>query len=136
MRKLLVPAILALAGLVQAQCGTLAVNGPGTPGTTLDIALTGATPNGFAILFAGPTTGATPIHLGLSTLTIGLEAPFLAAPMGPTDANGDASLSVPIPQVTIPQQITLHAQAATISFSMRPFSISGCTSNVATFTIG
>ena len=64
MRSLFVASLLALASFVPAQsCGTLAITGTGAPNTTLDVALTGATANGLAIVFVGQTTGSTTIRL-------------------------------------------------------------------------
>jgi hypothetical protein len=124
-----------LAAAVPAQsCGTLTVQG-GAPGTTFDLALAGATADAFAFVFVGTTLGATTIPLPASSLTLGLAAPFVPVPLGATDGQGNAALQVQVP-AQVPQQISLHAQAATIAFSLRPFSLSACASNVASFTIG
>lgn len=127
---------LALATAVPAQsCGTLAIGGSGAPGTVLQIELTDATPEGFAILYVGEHTGSTTFSLGVVSLTVGLDGPFFAVPIGFTDAGGDASLPVMLPPV-LPHQLDLNAQAATFSLSGLPFGITACTSNVVAFTIG
>ena len=136
MRTLFLASALALAGLAQAQsCGTLAITGNGAAGTTLTIAVTGATPHSLAILFVSENTGSTPIRLPGSTLTIDLATPILPLPFARTDANGDGSRSF-----TVPSRLTtahaVNGQVGTFTLSFRPFSLTGCTSNVAGFTIG
>lgn len=135
MRTLLIASILSLASVASAQCGTLAITGAGTAGTTLSIAVTGTAPSGLVALVVGQTTGTTAINLGPLSLTLGLAQPFLPVPLGRADANGDVSVSFTIPN-GVSQQIQLNAQSATFGFTMRPFSITACASNVVAFTIG
>lgn len=137
MRSVLLASVLALAPIAAAQssCGTLAITGSGAAGTTLDIGLTGATANAFALVFVGENTGTTAIRLGPIRLDLGLATPFFPVPLGRTDANGDASQSFTVPNAVM-QQYALNAQAATVTLSIFPFRFSGCTSNVVPFTIG
>ncbi|MFT6078075.1 MAG: hypothetical protein ACJA0V_000319 [Planctomycetota bacterium] len=91
----------------------------------------------FAFFAVGDTTGTTAINLGnFGTLTLGLAAPFVAAPAGFTDINGDASLSFQVP-ATGPTG-TYYAQAVTVGFGIVPgtgLSLSFCSGDVASFTL-
>jgi hypothetical protein len=136
MRTSILASILALAGALQAQnCGTLAINGTGAPGTDETISITGATPNALAIVLVGPTAGTTSLHLGMLSVDLGLAEPFFFLPFARTDANGDGSLTVTVPN-GIPQQFALNGQGMAIGFTMMPFSITACVTNVVAFTIG
>lgn len=133
MRSLLLASVVALAGLAQAQnCGTLAV---ASSSTSVTISLTGSTANAFAFAVIGDTEGSTPITFGTTTITLGLASPFIPVPLNRTDANGDASLVIPI-RAALPQQMNLFAQGLTLSLSLRPFGLTGCVSNVVPFTVG
>ncbi len=141
MKALLAPALL-LAGLLAApttaqSCSDLTISGSGAPGGTLTFDLTGADANALALMAVGDTTGSTTVSNPLLTVTIGLASPFGIVPLGMTDGNGDASLSVTMPTAPIPLT-TLHAQAMTVAFSFgsgRP-SLDACTSDVEQFQIG
>ena len=136
MRPLFLSVALAFAGVLSAQtCGSLAITGSGAAGTQLGVAVTGATANAFTIVLVGETTGTTSLPLPGGSLSIGLASPFLPLPLGRTDATGAASQQINVPS-WISQQYSLNAQAVTIGFTRSPFSISGCTTNVAAFTIG
>lgn len=135
MRTSFVASVLCLASIATAQCGTLAVTGPGTAGTTLTVAVSGTTANGMVALVVGQTTGTTPINLGPLNLTLGLAQPFFPVPIGTADASGNVSVSFQVPsQVT--QQVALNGQAVTFGLTLRPFALSACASNVVAFTIG
>ena len=124
MRNLLLASVFSLASIASAQCGTLAITGAGTVGTTLTVAVTGTSAN-----------GTTAINLGPLSLTLGLAQPFFPLPLGTADANGNASVSFLVP-AGITRQVQLNAQAATFAFTLRPFAIAACASNVVGFTIG
>jgi len=129
---------LALASTLAAQsCGTLAFTGTGAAGTTLDIAVTGGTANGFCMIAVSENTGSTPVQLpfGGGTLTLGLASPIIPLPFGRLDANGDRTRSISVPTRATTAH-NLQGQAVTLSFSFRPFAFSACASNVAAFTIG
>jgi hypothetical protein len=133
--RTLLASILALAGTASAQCGTLSFLGAGTAGSTLTVDVSGTTAGGLVVLFVGQDTGTTTIDLGPLSLTFGLDTPFFPVPLGRADANGHVSRGV-----TIPTQLTtafpLNAQHATFTLSVFPFSLDGCTGNVAAFSIG
>ena len=133
MKSLSIAALLALASFVPAQCGTLAVTG-GAPSTTLQISVSGAAANSFAIAAVGNTLGSTTVPLPGGSLVLGLASPFIPVPIGPVGAAGTASLSIPLP-AQLPQ-INLHGQGVVIGFTMQPFGISACGTNVVSFTIG
>ena len=134
MKSLAIAALLALSSFATAQCGTLAVTG-GAPSTTLQIAVSGAAANSFALAAVGTTLGSTTLPLPLGgNLVLGLATPFIPLPIGPVDASGAASLSIPLP-AQLPQ-INLHAQGVVVGFTMQPPSISACGTNVVSFTIG
>ena len=135
MRNLLLASVFSLASIASAQCGTLAITGAGTVGTTLTVAVTGTSANGRVALVVGQTTGTTAINLGPLSLTLGLAQPFFPLPLGTADANGNASVSFLVP-AGITRQVQLNAQAATFAFTLRPFAIAACASNVVGFTIG
>lgn len=138
MRTLLLASILSTAGFTTAQsCGTLAFTGTGAAGTTLGIAVTGATAGGMVALGVSQNTGTTTINvgpLGLN-LTLGLDSPIIPVPLGRADSSGNVSRSIAIPS-GLNQQIALQGQAVTITLSLFPFSLSACASNVAAFSIG
>ena len=137
MRSLFIAGLFALAGVASAQsCGSLAVTGSGAPGTSLQIAVSGAHTGDFVILVIGDTLGTTSVPLPMGgALVLGLATPFLPAPMGVADAAGAASLTIPLPAM-LPAPTSLHAQAAQIGISLMPFGLTACASNVADFTIG
>lgn len=136
--------VLVLASLVaaaSAQCSTLSVTGSGAPGTTLQVALDGNSPNAIAWLVLGETQGTTAINLGpLGTLTLGLAAPFTPAPMGMTNLQGDASLTINVPTTLPTTGLDLFAQGVTLGFTFtpgpNPFGFNWCASNVVGFHIG
>lgn len=134
-----------LAATASAQsCATLTVSGTGAPGTTLQFNLDGQASGAFAFLAVGMTQGTTSIPLGpLGTLTLGLASPLLTLPLGMTNASGDASVSVPVPN-GFPVSLDMFAQGLTAELTITPpspptppsISLSFCTSNVVGFHIG
>jgi hypothetical protein len=136
MKNLTIAALLALASFVPAQaCGTLAVTGTGLPSTTLTIGVSGAQSNSIALAVIGTTLGTTTVQLPMSSsLVLGLASPFLPLPIGMVNAAGTASVSIPLP-ANIPQ-LSLHGQGVVVGFTMNPFSLNACASNVVSFTIG
>lgn len=136
--------IVVLASLVaaaSAQCSTLSVTGSGAPGTTLQVALDGNSPNAIAWLVLGEAQGTTAINLGpLGTLTLGLAAPFTPAPMGTTNLLGDAALTINVPTALPTTGLDLFAQGVTLGFTFtpgpNPFGFNWCASNVVGFHIG
>ncbi|MGE3174586.1 MAG: hypothetical protein AB7O97_18285 [Planctomycetota bacterium] len=128
-------ALSLLAGTASAQCGTLAITGPGTAGTDLNVAVTGSSAGGLIVVMVGQTTGTTTIDIGPLNLTLGLDTPFFPVPLGRADGNGDVARSFTIPNA-ITQQIALNAQAAAFLLSIFPFNLSACATNVAAFTVG
>lgn len=135
MRTLILASFLALAGTASAQCGTLTITGPGTAGSTLDVAVAGTSAGGFVAVMVGETAGSTTINVGPLNLTLGLDMPFFPVPLGRADGNGDVSRSFTIPGA-VNQQIALNGQAATLLLSIFPFSLSTCATNVVAFTVG
>jgi hypothetical protein len=136
MHRLTIAALLALASLASAQdCGVLAITGSGASGTSLQVDVSGATANGFALIVVGETLGSTSVPLPLGgSLSLGLATPYFPIPVGVVDAAGAATLSVPIPDL-MGYQISLNAQAVVISIAI-PFGLNACASNVVGFTIG
>ncbi len=137
MRTLCLASLLTIAGAASAQtCGTLSTTG-GAAGTTLTIAVAGTTANGYVALGVSQATGSTTVSVGPLgiNLTLGLDTPIIPLPLGRADGNGNVSLSVNVPSA-LGQQFALQGQAVTATFSLRPFSITACASNVAAFTIG
>ena len=128
------------AGTARAQnCGDLQVTGNGAPGTDVVLDLVGSTPNAFAFCAIGDTQGTTTIHLGsFATLTMDLATPFIPIPMGRTDANGDASLTISVPS-GFAQSLDLYGQAVAVDFGIVPgtgISLSFCVSDVEMFHLG
>jgi hypothetical protein len=138
---LVAASLLAVATSATAQC-TLGVTGTGAPGTSVTFAVDGTVIGGFAFLAIGDTQGTTAINFGpLGTLTLGLAIPFSAVPMGQTNLQGDAVLSLAIP-ATVPGGADLFAQGVTLGISMPgpggpslP-TLSFCATNVVGFHIG
>jgi len=128
--------VLASTLAAQGSCGTLGFTGTGAAGTTLDVSVTGATANGFALVAISENTGSTPIRLPVvGTLTLGLDTPILPLPFGRLDASGNLTRSITVPTGATTAH-NLQAQAITMTLSFRPFALTACTSNVAAFTIG
>ncbi|MCA8952589.1 MAG: hypothetical protein KDE27_23960 [Planctomycetes bacterium] len=134
---LLSSALAILTATAPAQCGALTATGTGAPGTTVDLTLTGSTPNALAILVVGDTLGTTSIATPFATLVLGLESPFLPVPIGLTDGNGDASLTIDVPSA-VTQGADLFGQGVAIDFSFGPTgpSIAFCVSDTAAFHLG
>ncbi|MGE0144351.1 MAG: hypothetical protein AB7I19_12360, partial [Planctomycetota bacterium] len=86
----------------------------------------------------GTTLGSTSFQFGpLGTLTFGLQSPFALLPLGMTDSNGDATLSINVP-IELTQSVSLHGQAVTTDLVIgrgRP-TFNFCVSNTAAFTLG
>lgn len=135
MLKLLVSSLAALA-FAGNPCSTLTVTGTGAPGTDLRFDLDGGAANAPALLVMGQTAGSFSVNIGaLGTLELGILPPFSMLPLGMTDANGDASLTVRVPNVS---GVDLNGQGLTVELRInrgRP-SLNFCTSNVAPFRIG
>jgi len=130
--------LVLAAGAAQAQCGNLTASGSGAPGTAVDLAVTGSTANAPVLCVIGDTLGVTTIQIGsLTTLELGLETPFIPVPMGLSDGNGDASLSINVPSTTT-MGLDLHGQAVAIDFGFGPggISLGFCVSNTASFHVG
>ncbi|HZN40961.1 MAG TPA: hypothetical protein VFD82_19300 [Planctomycetota bacterium] len=144
-KSLIATCLGLLAATASAQsCATLTVAGTGAPGTSLTFNFDGQASGAFAFLAVGATQGTTSIPFGpLGTLTLGLDAPFLSLPLGMTNASGDVSLSVPVPN-GFPASLDLFAQGVTAELTFTPPSpptpptigLTFCTSNVAGFHIG
>jgi len=137
MRSLFLTALLATAGVASAQgCGALAITGSGAPGTSLQLAVSGAQAGDIALLLVGQTLGATNVPLPMGgNLSLGLDAPFVSVPIGRADAGGAAALTLPIPAM-LGQHIDLHGQAVLLGISFMPFGLRACATNVVDFGIG
>jgi hypothetical protein len=143
LRSLLLASMFAATAA--AQCATLSVTGTGAPGTALVFTIDGTTANAFAFVAIGDTQGSTSIQFGpLGTLSLGLAVPFVPVPVGPTDSNGDASLTINVP-AQFPGSLDLFAQGITIGFTPPsgpptgpgiPSLFSFCSTNVVAFHVG
>ena len=131
---------ILLAGSLSAQaCATLTVTGTGAPGTSVVLTIDGSAAGAFAALAIGDTAGTTTIPLGsLGSLTLGLAQPFIALPMGMTNANGDVSRTIQVPNGT--SGIDLFGQGVTMVFTPPTGpglpTITFCTTNVVPFHLG
>ena len=144
-KSLLATCLGLLAANASAQsCATLSVSGTGAPGTTLTFNLDGQASGAFAFLAVGMTQGTTSIPFGpLGTLTLGLASPLLTLPLGPTNASGDASVSIAVPN-GITLGLDLFGQGVTAELTFTPPSpptppvigLTFCTSNVVGFHFG
>jgi hypothetical protein len=132
-RLLSVLAAVTLAAAASAQC-TLSVSGSGT--STITFSFNGPA-NSPAALAIGDTQGSTTFTFGpLGSLTLGLEMPFVPAPLGMTDGSGNASLTINVP-AGVPSA-DLFAQGVGITFTPVPPrpSLTFCTTSVEAFAIG
>ena len=131
--------VVALAGTAGAQCSAaLTATGTVSPGSTLNLDLTGADADSLAFLFIGETAGSTTLNFGmLGSLTVGLDTPFIPLPFGFTDMAGDLSQTFSVPAMATLPDTTVTAQAVTVDFSfgMGMPSLSFCVSNPVTVTI-
>src|SRR5262245_27754319 len=132
--------LTTVCGLALGQCSTLTVTGSLNPGETVTIAVTGATADSLTFLVAGLSAGTTTIPLPGTPLVLDVAEPLIIVPFAVTDANGDASLSIPIPAdigPTFPNE-TFVLQSLTVGFSIAVFPpvFDFCTSNTATLVSG
>ncbi|MFN3240266.1 MAG: hypothetical protein ACE37K_02010 [Planctomycetota bacterium] len=131
---ILAAAALSFVNVASAQCATVtAANNAGE----ISIDLDGSDPMRFAFVVLGDTQGTTPINLGnFASFDLGLAAPFVPAPLGLTDMNGDASLTF-TPPTTAPAG-TYYVQGVTVGFDIVPgtgLSLDVCVSDVASFAL-
>ena len=149
MLRRLLPALTVGAALfalpataLEGDCSSLSVSSA-TEGktTTWTIDVTGSIADTLVFAAVGETAGETVFDLGaLGSATICLAQPFILAPIGLTDANGDASLSFAVPAGD-PLGIELLAQAAAFEFSLDlttvppTFGLDSCTSNVEALSL-
>lgn len=155
MRKYLVATTLvaALSASLAAQsCSNLTATGNGAPGTSVVLALTGAPANAFTAVAIGDTLGTTTLNIGpLGTLTLGLAQPFVPLPMGLTNAAGEASRTINVPNSPSLPGIDLYGQAVSMTWAMQVpgpgnpgpggphasiLTLTFCTSNVVSFHLG
>lgn len=135
---LLSVSLASLVATATAQsCGTLTATGSGAPGTSVELALTGSTPDAIAVLVIGDTLGTTTIATPFATLELGIAMPFIPVPIGMTDENGDASLTIDVP-ANVTQGVDLFGQGVAIEFSVGPMgpSLDFCVSNTEGFHLG
>ena len=120
-------------------CSDLTVTGDGTPGSTLTFDVVGADPHALAFLAVGRSAGSHAVALGpLGTLELGLDPHFIVLPFGFTDAGGDASKSIGIPD-GFPISLDLFGQAFTARFTLpwpAPPTLEFCTTDVEAFHVG
>ena len=135
-RAIFVAASLVLAGALPAQgCGSLAISG-GASGSQLSISVAGASSGSYAILVVGEQAGSTQVPLPIGgSLVLGIAEPFFPGPIGMADMAGAVSLQLQIP-ANLPGQLSLQAQAVSLGYSLMPFAIRACASNVVPVTIG
>jgi len=135
---------LALALPAQAQCGSLAITGDGTPGSTLTFDVSGVAPDAFVVILAGRQTGDFTFQFGpLGTLSLGLLPPFIPFSVARSDASGNASLDRMVPS-HVRNPVDLNAQAVSVKFGftlggpgMLPsFGFEFCETNVVAFSVG
>ncbi|MBK9387818.1 MAG: hypothetical protein IPN34_23625 [Planctomycetes bacterium] len=134
-------AALALSSFASAQsCSDLSISGSGASGGTVTVGVSGAPVNAPTFLFIGQQTGSTSIAVGpFGTLDLGLAAPFGVFAFGSTDLTGNLSLSVQIPNVPIPQPVTVFLQATSLGIRINrngPPTVGFCTSDVESLTLG
>jgi hypothetical protein len=126
---------LAIAGTAAAQNCSLTITGSGAPNTSLSFAFQGA-PRSPALLVIGDTQGTTTLNFGsLGSLTLGLAQPFVAAPLGFTDATGAVTRDVHVPG-NVPSS-DLFGQGVGITFAPPPnLGLGFCTTSVVPFHVG
>ena len=111
---------LLLAAPASAQL-TLSTSGTICPGDSVTASVSGGGAQLLTFLGLGENTGSTTIGAGPSfAVTIDLDSPFVILPIGFTDANGDADLTISIPSsvntAILPD--SLYIQAATMDFTI------------------
>ena len=115
--------------------GSLAISG-GASGSQLSISVAGASSGSYAILVVGEQAGSTQVPLPIGgSLVLGIAEPFFPVPIGMADMAGAVSLQLQIP-ANLPGQLSLQAQAVSLGYSLMPFAIRACASNVVPVTIG
>jgi hypothetical protein len=139
-RSLLAISAGLFASVASAQsCASLSITGTGAPGTSVTFAVDGTAAGAIAALAISDAAGTTAINLGpLGSLTLGVASPFIPLPLGMTDANGDISRTIQIPNGNIPG-VDLVGQGVTIAFTLNgpglP-TLTFCTTNVVSFHLG
>ena len=115
---LLSVSLLSFAAAASAQCSTLSVAGTGAPGTSLTFVLDGSTANALAFLAVADTQATRPVDLGpLGSFTLNVD-PYLALPIGLSDAAGNVTLGASVPNITAIPGMDLFAQGVTASFGL------------------
>lgn len=128
--------VLNWALSLQTSCSSLDVTGSGLPGTCVSFDLNGAPAKVPAFLLIAHEAGSTDIGFGsLGQLSLGVRPPWFLLPLGWTDAEGGASLDVPLPPWSLPP-MEFFAQTSTLELQFPPLSLVFCTSNVVPFTVG
>jgi hypothetical protein len=144
-QHLVLPTAIALGATdLSAQCALLTATGTGAPGTTLTLTIDGTLPNRLAHILIGQTLGSSALPVGpLGPIILGLAEPWAPFLIGQTDANGDASLVLPVP-ASVPAPISFYAQGLLLGITFiqggpgqgLQIGINGCTTNVLPTTIG
>lgn len=137
-RVFAVGAMFALASLLPAQnCGAaLAVNGSGSLGSELQFKVNNAPPDTLAILGISQIATRTVIWVDLNIcVDVGIGIPWLAAPIGITNANGQLHHKVRIPDVPLPHVYYAQVVLQNLVPSPVPGVWEFCTTNVVTVEI-
>jgi hypothetical protein len=129
-------ALCAAPSVAQQPCSDLSVSGSGQPGTQLVFQVRGADPYSTVFLFLSGAEGTTSIPLGeAGTLTLGLRSPLQMLVIGTTNAAGNLTFRVDVPQDLSPQ-IAVFAQAVTATSQPNTPELRFCVSDVERFTAG
>lgn len=140
LRRLLAGLLVSSVALVPsaaAQCSTLTVSSShetGSPFQLVQVDVTGSASHSLHVLAVAETPGGTFLDLGFASLTLGLEEPFVAVPLGVSDLDGGLTRSIHLPADL---GVTLFSQsvALELSFDLGPPTLSFCESNVAEVTL-
>ncbi len=120
---------------LETDCSSLAVLGSGLPGSMVTFELTGGTPFASTYLLVSGAQGVFELSVApLGFVTLGVLPPWIPLPLGITDANGDATLSVQLPASPL-APIRLYAQAVSTEIQ-DPLALAYCTSDVVMFKVG
>ncbi len=130
-----------------AQCSDITVGGTLVSGGDVSFSVTGAPAESMTLVFVATDTGSFGVG---GFFTLGLAMPAIPIGQGMTDANGDFSTTINIPNIpagVLPMSsLDLYAQSLTISYTIPTFPtlpgtgggflpFSFCDSDVEAFTI-
>ena len=120
----------------QQSCSDLTISGNTKAGGELVIHVKNADLSAPIYLAISGKEGTTNFNLGAAgSLTLGLAQPIVFIPLGTTTPGGTVNFKIPVPQ-DLTTELTLFAQAVSVTGNPSTPRLEFCTSEVVQFTVG